>query len=297
MTQREHGKVAAKTFVVATNPCYERLCRTSVARLGRGSRDRFHLVSFRSWTTTPRTPASAARLTYFVSRLTDISEETAKQTKAAPGARYLLFSAGMPIEALATRLARLDIRDEKRLHLAHEQGDDEVFPVIHRLLRGVAQSDDQSLIVDAWIEGDNLVVIAPAYQRLVVPLERLTPFIGDNPAQARSFRIDEDGSFLYWKRGDVHMGWEHLLQLVDPVAALAAKQKTAQFNRRYGQAIRALRVERDISQAAVEGLTDRHLRRIEKGQQAATLASLQSLATAHGMPLPSYLNELTHHLK
>jgi hypothetical protein len=48
------------------------------------------------------------------------------------------------------------------------------------------------------------------------------------------FEIDEDGSYIYWPDLDLHLGWEQLQQIVDPVAAQKAKQKSHEFNVRYG---------------------------------------------------------------
>jgi hypothetical protein len=283
-------------YIVPTNAEYAKLCRHSVSRLGKRSKESFDVVNFQTWSGRKRGSYRSGSYTFFVSRLSDISAETAKKTKSAPGAKFLLFAEGMPFEALAPRLARLDIRDAERLHLAHERGK-EVFDVIHRLLRGISQAEGATPIVDAWLEDENLVLLSPSFERLSVPLDRLSKFIGDDPEKVSNFEIDEDGSFLYWEHADVHLGWEQLLQLVDPAAAVAAKAKTAEFNRRYGAAIRALREEAGLKQSDIEGLTDRHLRRIEQGEQAVSRASLQALSAAHGMELGEYMNELARRAK
>ncbi|NLE36878.1 MAG: helix-turn-helix transcriptional regulator [Pirellulaceae bacterium] len=78
----------------------------------------------------------------------------------------------------------------------------------------------------------------------------------------------------------------------DPVSSLAARQKTEVFNRRYGAAIRRLRMEAGLKQSDIAGLTERNLRRVEHGQLAASKSTLQSLANAHGMALEDYLDGL-----
>ena len=282
----------AKIFVVPTNAEFAKFCRASVARLGKTSKDAVNLMELKAWTR--RRPSAQ---TLFVSRLADISEESAKQTKTASGAKYLLFPEDLPVEALAARLSLLDIRSGHRLHVAHEQRTEQIAEVIHRLLSGVAKADGAKPIVDAWIEKEDLVVLSPTFERLTVPLKALEEFLGSDLSKAKQFVIDEDGSFLFWEHADVHLGWEQLLQLIDPHSALAAKQKTEAFNKRYGAAIRTLREERGISQSAIEGLTDRHLRRIEQGRLAATKASLEALARSHDMELSEYLDELAGRLK
>jgi len=82
------------------------------------------------------------------------------------------------------------------------------------------------------------------------------------------------------------------VQLLDPTAKLAAKQRSETFNRRYGAAIRSLREDHSVKQSKVEGVSERHLRRIEYGEQAASKGTLQSLADAVDMSLEVCLKEL-----
>lgn len=287
---------ARKVYVVATNADYAQLCRDTLNRLGKRSKDAVDLLEFTAWNKVKTKRTSTRPETFFVSRLADISAESAKQTKAAGKAKYLLFSEDMPIESLATRLTRLDIRDEHRLHVARERNAAERLQVIHRLLSGVSQAAGAAPILDAWIEQGNLVVLSPSFERLIVPLAKLSKYIGEDEARIGRFHIDEDGSFLQWDHADVHLGWEQLLYLMDPAAAMAAHQRSADFNRRYGAAIRSLREHRGLNQSQIPGLTERHLRRIEHGEQAASKATLEALAAAHRLELADYLGELATRL-
>lgn len=160
----------------------------------------------------------------------------------------------------------------------------------------MARADVPQLIVDAWVEQENLVLLAPTFERLSVPLEKLEKFIGCDAEKVARFDIDEDGRFLFWPHADVHLGWEQFLQIVDPIAALAASQLTQEFNEHYGAAIRTLREELGLKQTEISGITERHLRRVEHGQSAASRATLESLARAHGMSLGNYLKKLAKHL-
>ena len=56
--------------------------------------------------------------------------------------------------------------------------------------------------------------------------------------RVRNFEIDPDGSFVHWPDIDVHLGWNQLLQAVDPGELRKALQRTEGFNERYGAAIR-----------------------------------------------------------
>jgi ribosome-binding protein aMBF1 (putative translation factor) len=90
----------------------------------------------------------------------------------------------------------------------------------------------------------------------------------------------------------VHLGWNQFLQAVDPAELRKAQQRSAGVNRRYGAAIRQLREAAGIRQSQVEGLTERQLRRIERGESRATTAAITALAKAHGLDPNSYMERL-----
>jgi transcriptional regulator with XRE-family HTH domain len=69
-------------------------------------------------------------------------------------------------------------------------------------------------------------------------------------------------------------------------------EKSRRFNERYGAAIRGFREARGLKQSEIQGVTDRHLRRVEHGQQPVTKSLLSALANAHGLALGDYLEKL-----
>jgi hypothetical protein len=190
----------------------------------------------------------------------------------------------------------LDIRDPHRLHIAREGSADAVERLVYRVAVGLIRRDGHAQIADAWLEEGRLVVLSSTFERMNVPLAKLSKLLGDEPRQIADFEIDDDGSFVYWPHADVHLGWEHFLRLVDPAAALAGRQKQAEFNRRYGAAIRAVREERGLKQSDVPGITARHLRRVEYGETPATRSTLTALARAHGLSLEDYLGAVAKRL-
>jgi hypothetical protein len=282
--------------LVATNAAYGALCRKSVKRLPARSRNKIELQSFSS-AEEVRLPKQRAGRTVFVSSLADLPEEGAKGALQSAGeSKHLLFLEGLPVEAVPGRLLQLDIRNPHRLHVVAERSADLVVELIYRLVSGMADADGPQPIVDAWIESDKLVLLSPSFDRLAVPLKDLARFIGTTASEIEAFEIDEDGRFLHWPHADVHLGWEQFRQILDPAAALAAKQRSREFNQRYGAAIRALREERGLKQSDIKGVTERHLRRVEHGEQAASKSILESLASAHKLRLEEYLNRLAKRL-
>ena len=170
-------------------------------------------------------------------------------------------------------------------------------PEVVQLLKRVCYSfggphGDRGSIVDAYLVGSTLVVRGPYLRVLHVPVVSV-PVLRDLPIEAlQNFEIDPDGAFLHWPSADIHLGWDQVLQVVDPLESHKARQRSADFNRRYGAAIRKLRDEAGISQTQVKGITDRHLRRVEQGACRATAKVLRNLATAHGMELNAYMDNL-----
>jgi hypothetical protein len=156
----------------------------------------------------------------------------------------------------------------------------------------------ENRITDAWWEGTTLVVVSPTpegFRKLRVPLEKLPVLQRLPDDQCQNFEIDEEGIFLYWPDGDIHLGWEQFEYAVDKAASLKARQQTKAFNKVYGAAIRKLRQEKGLRQSDIEGLTARQVGRIESGQRA-TLSALQKLAKSHGMNINEYVNELANRL-
>jgi hypothetical protein len=285
--------------VIVTNADYGRICKAFVRRLPAQTKSRLSMVTCPSWSDVDlRTGDKSSGLpTFFVSRVADIPDRIPVKARTRRQSKHLLFAEGLPVEAIASRLPRLGIRDIQRLHIARAREPSQISKIVFRLVKGITQPNEPERILDAWIENRDLALLAPSFKRLIVPLERLQKYLGNVVDQARAFEIDEDGSFLYWPHADVHLGWNQFFRLIDATASLAAKQRRNEFNREYGAAIRVLREEAALRQADIEGTTQRNLRRVEHGRIPATKATLQALADAHGLPLEDYLERLAKRLK
>ncbi len=126
-------------------------------------------------------------------------------------------------------------------------------------------------------------VVSPTpegFRKLRVPLEKLPVLQKLSQKQRQEFEIDEEGTFLYWPGGDIHLGWEQFEYAVDKAASLKAKQQTEAFNKAYGSAIRKLRREKSLRQSDIEGLTPRQVGRIESGQRGHSVGTSETRRTA-----------------
>lgn len=285
--------VDAGIRVIFTNEGYGKAFQGRIRHLSSLDRSQFATMICSAWSKVDvgEIDESAFLSTLFVSRLADVPDRIPKKAKT-DRAKYLLFSEGLPVESLGSRLPHLGIRDARRLHIARESDLDAISNIVFRVLNGTSRLCRPQPVVDAWIEDINLVLLSPSFERLIVPLEKLRKYIGSDQDKTAAFEIDEDGCFLYWPHADAHFGWDQFLQLVDPRAALTAQQKSDEFNAKYGEAIRILREEAHLRQQDIDGLTARNLRRVEHGESPATSASLAALASAHSLSLDDYLKKL-----
>jgi len=273
-------------LVLATNPDYEVLCSETLRRLPSRLRSIVSLQSAKS-----KAPSNS-RWTLVVSRLSDIPRTAVQRSERAETTRQVVFFNGIPIEAVVDRLMSLQIRSSHRLHIASKRDKVAEGELIYRLVSGMAEHDGSKSIVDAWVEGEDLVLLSPSFDRMIVPGEKLSRFLGNDLSQLSSFEIDEDGRFLFWPHTDTHLGWKQLHQLIDPTVALDDAKKSEQFMVNYGNAIRTLRESLGLKQSDIVGLTPRQLRRIEHGEQVVSKRALEALSLAHGTPIDTYLRKL-----
>jgi hypothetical protein len=211
---------------------------------------------------------------------------------------FLLFQGNLPFEAVADRMVWLGVHDDKRICIVAE--DKEAEPFVERILLALDSGDYEGRIIDARWEGDTLAVVSPAancFNKLRVPLEKLTVLQGHNRQELENFEIDEEGVFIYWPDLDIHLGWEQFEQAVNEGAYLKARQQSEAFNKAYGIAIRELRQKSQLRQSDIKGLTPRQVGRIERGECRATHNALSKLAKAHKMSISDYMNELANVLK
>ena len=183
---------AGGLLVLATNPDYEVLCSQTLNRLPTRLRSVVSSQSAKS-----KAP-SGSRWTLVVSRLTDISRTVVQHAERAETTRQVIFVNEFPIEAVVDRLMCLQIRSSHRLHIASKRDKNSEAELLYRLVTGMAEHDGSKSIVDAWVEGEDLVLLSPSFERMIVPSKMLGRYLGDDLSKLSNFEIDEDGRFLWW---------------------------------------------------------------------------------------------------
>lgn len=169
------------------------------------------------------------------------------------------------------------------------------FALPGRILQAWSHGAQQELIANATVARDRLLVLSCALEPYEVSFAKI-PALKSMPKPDRgNFQIDEDGSYLYWPQADVHLDLDAIRTAIDPAYREAALQKKLSHDRRYGAAIANLRREKGLKQSAIDGLSERQVRRIERGE-GVTAKALQRLAAAHGVGLGEYLERVAEML-
>jgi hypothetical protein len=223
--------------------------------------------------------------------------------QAAPETKLLLLNDTRFADRTLSRMVDLQIRSSERFYLVDspfERNDERKWDELLRSFLGrlnAAVGSGNGRILDAQIEDGVLRIISPNFRRMEVPLSEIDPLAKADREMVERFEIDEDGAFIYWPDLDLHLGWEQLLQIVNPEAVRKAKQKSREFNERYGDAIRRVREEKGLATNRIPELSDKQLRRIERGECRLTSNAANKLANAHGMTPNEYLQKLAEVLQ
>jgi hypothetical protein len=208
------------------------------------------------------------------------------QSAVTSDTRYLLI-ADVPVSALGRLSSVFDVRrPEQRMHVTEDAR------AVVRLL--IAQHRDAPLegIVDAYLLESRLILLLGDFSIRSFPVAAVPVLCDLEPRDRAAFELDEDGSYLYWPVADLHLGVSQLLQAVDPPYLADIEVRRFPASVAIGARIAALREARDLRQRDIEGLSERHVRRIEQGVARLTGDSAVKLAGALTMDLDEFLTEL-----
>lgn len=208
------------------------------------------------------------------------------QSAVTSDTRYL-FIADVPVPALGRLSSIFDVRrPEQRMHVTEDA------QAVVRLL--IAQHRDAPFegIVDAYLLESALVLLLGDFSIRSFPVAEVPSLCELEPRDRAAFELDEDGSYLYWPVADLHLGVSQILQAVDPPYLADIEVRRFPASAAIGARIATLRDARDVRQRDIEGLSERHVRRIEQGIARLTGDSAVKLARALDMDLDGFLAEV-----
>ena len=90
----------------------------------------------------------------------------------------------------------------------------------------------------------------------------------------------------------MHLDLESFRVRIDDKLKMGLKKKKMLANKGYGIAIKKIRESHNIKQSDIKNISEREVRRIEKGESFPTVKTLEILGKAHGMEFNDYLEEI-----
>lgn len=200
--------------------------------------------------------------------------------------RYLVVL-DVPEQAVLRLASRLRLhKPDRRLHVCRDPS------VVKRLVIALKRPAPWEGILDAYVLQDSLVMVLGDMSVRTFPVGRLPKVRQFEPDVVRRFEIDSSGSYLHWPDPDVHMGPSQMLQAVDP-AHLADVEIRRYEIENVSQALLDMRHGRQLKQTEIPGLSERHVRRLEKEEIRLTVDAANKFARAFELKLAEFMDELS----
>jgi hypothetical protein len=231
--------------------------------------------------------ASARKLFVFISatRLVDFAEIISLSNKQNR-LQALLVDSDIQPEWVPFMFKRAGLRTLRNM-LVHHGG---ALP--RRVLEAWIHGQQHDTIAAATVVADRLLVVSCGFDSHEIGFDAY-PALQRIPLKERSqFEIEEDGVFLHWPNADVHLDLPDVRLALDPKRRKKAKLQRLAHDKAFGAAVRAVRQQHSIAQAAIPELSARHVRRIENGYIPGVEA-IDALARAHGLDPDEYLEQVT----
>lgn len=199
---------------------------------------------------------------------------------------YLVFM-NLPLPAAMRLPTLLGLhKPDRRLHLTREMG------ALRRLVIARNRAVPMEGILDAYVLDDELVLVLGDLTIRSFPRERVPEAGQLTRDRFVAFEIDPDGSYLRWTDLDIDLGVSGLLQAVDP-SYLADVEIDRLSRENTAEELARMRADRGLRQRDVPGLSERQVRRLEKGTSRLTADAARQYAAAFGLSLNEFLNELS----
>jgi hypothetical protein len=254
------------------------LLADSASAPGFRSGRRLHRLSERDGTRRSREPLLILSAASTLPAIAEVAGDANRQHRL----KGLLIRQDVGTGLVAPMLERAGLRIWRNV-LVH-QGP----PLPARVLSAWEMGAENELIAEASVTRGVLFVLSCALERLEVPARAIPALARMRPADVAALKVSADGSYIHWPKGDIHLDLGSLRYVVDPAWRARTDAARVGHHERFGEAVRVVREAHGLRQSAIQGLSARHLRRIEAGL-FPKLATLRVLARAHGMELDSYL--------
>ena len=148
------------------------------------------------------------------------------------------------------------------------------------------------MIAMASVIDSTLYVRSCNFRSYVVPIDRISALNQMPPTEYNRFEILSAGSRIHWNCGDVDLSLDNIRYIVDPGFQREAEKKKRMELAKLAKSIRRVRKRHQLRQGDC-GITDREMRRIERGEVVVHSKTLEKIAAAHKLTLSEYLREIS----
>jgi DNA-binding XRE family transcriptional regulator len=148
---------------------------------------------------------------------------------------------------------------------------------------------------DARVEGSKLIAKACDLTKYDIDLSSLPVFRHVDPNELQKPVIDRTGTRLTWEKHHIDIDFDTVRYQADPKYKLERDLAALEFYPHYGDAVRRLREQMNLTQEAISdetGFSTRHLSRIENGEQKPKTKLMEKLASAHRLSFDAYIKRL-----
>jgi hypothetical protein len=158
-----------------------------------------------------------------------------------------------------------------------------------RILNAWKNKAQDKLVARAMVVKDRLFLTSCEPEILDIGFDELPALKSIPETERASFEVAEDGSYIHWPSVDIHLDLDSVRSVLDPDFRDQRAAQRVKHDVNFGKAIASLRKEQGLRQSDIAGLSERQLRRIERGA-TASVSALRSLAASHDLNLNDYLN-------
>ncbi len=160
-----------------------------------------------------------------------------------------------------------------------------------RVLKAWELGAPDRLIACASATSDKLFVLSCSLKQYDLPFTSVEALKSMPPEERSRFIIVDDGSYLHWPSSDIHLDLDALRYATDQNWRKKVDFERAIHHARFGAAVAAVRKEHRLNQSDINGVSERQIRRIEKGS-FPRVQTLDLVARSHGLSLDDYLSKV-----
>lgn len=164
-----------------------------------------------------------------------------------------------------------------------------------RVLTAWSLGCPDQLIARAQVIDGELFVMDCDHTLFRVRFEEMPVLARISVNQRSDFTISSEGSYVHWPDADVHIDLDAIRYVKDKAWRQKKDRERLMYDARFGEAVAILRKKHGLNQSDIQGLSERQVRRIEKGERTKA-DTLAVLAKSHGLSLKDYLDGIAETL-